>query len=82
MRNVRSYTRESVIGMWEVISEIMVKQKISQYELAKRMKVSRGTITELKKGRIKKPSFELACKIADALGVSLDELREENRNGV
>lgn len=41
------------------------------------MQVSPGTLTELKKGRIKKPSFDLMCKFADALGVSLDELREK-----
>ena len=39
------------------------------------MDVSTGMITELKMGRIKKTSFELACKIADALDINLDELR-------
>lgn len=34
-----------------------------------------GIITDLKKGRIKAPSFQLMVKIADALGVSLDIFR-------
>ena len=61
--------------MWELVEKILTEKNITQYELAKRMDVSTGTITELKMGRIKKPSFELACKIADALDINLDELR-------
>lgn len=65
-------------GVWKLVEKILIEKNITQYELAKRMNVSTGTITELKMGRIKKPSFELACKIADALDVSLNELRDEN----
>ncbi len=61
--------------MWELVEKILTEKNITQYELAKRMDVSTGTITELKMGRIKKTSFELACKIADALDINLDELR-------
>ena len=43
------------------------------------MKVHGSVITELKKGRIKKPSFELACKLADALGISVDDLRDDKK---
>lgn len=64
--------------MWKQVEKLLLLQKMTQYELAKKMEVSTGTITELKMGRIKKPSFELACKIADALEVSLDELRDKN----
>ncbi len=61
--------------MWNKVEQILIEKDISQYELAKRMGVSTGTITELKKGRIKKPSFELIQKIADALDVSMDRFR-------
>ncbi|WP_430606447.1 hypothetical protein IGJ55_002121 [Enterococcus sp. AZ170] len=63
--------------MWESVEKIITEKNITQYELSKKMKVSVSVITELKKGRIKKPSFELACKIADALEISLDQLRKE-----
>lgn len=63
--------------MWRIIESILKDKKMSQYELAKRMNVTTSTISELKLGRIKKPSFELVCKIADALEISLDELRGE-----
>ncbi|AZP96130.1 XRE family transcriptional regulator [Latilactobacillus curvatus] len=63
--------------MWKRIENIMQLNNINQRQLAKKMQVSPGTLTELKKGRIKKPSFDLMCKFADALGVSLEELREK-----
>jgi transcriptional regulator with XRE-family HTH domain len=62
--------------MWEIIEKILKEKDLKQEQLAKRMKVHSGTVSDLKKGRIKKPSFELMCKIADALEVSLDEFRK------
>ena len=61
--------------LWLKVKRILKQQELTQYQLAKKMNVSVSTITELKKGRINKPSFELMCKIADTLEVSLDELR-------
>lgn len=61
--------------MWNIVERLLNEKKMSQYELAKLMGVSTGTITELKKGRIKKPSFELIEKVADALEVSMDVFR-------
>ncbi|MCD2257549.1 helix-turn-helix domain-containing protein, partial [Lactobacillus sp. CC-MHH1034] len=42
---------------------------------ALQMNVYPSVLSELKQGRIKKPSFELMVKIADALDISLDEFR-------
>lgn len=61
--------------MWDIVERLLNEKNMSQYELAKLMGVSTGTITELKKGRIKKPSFELIEKVADALDVSMDVFR-------
>jgi transcriptional regulator with XRE-family HTH domain len=63
--------------MWDTIEKILKEKNLNQEQLSKRMKVHSGTISDLKKGRIKRPSFELMCKIADALEVSLDVFREE-----
>lgn len=63
--------------MWNKIEKIMNHEGLTQRQLAIRMGVSPGILTELKKSRIKKPSFELMCKFADALGVSLDDFRKE-----
>ncbi|EGO5154506.1 helix-turn-helix transcriptional regulator [Enterococcus faecalis] len=61
--------------MWSKIEKIMIERGMNQNQLAKNMGVRNGIITDLKKGRIKVPSFQLMVKIADALGVSLDVFR-------
>ena len=61
----------------ELVEREMKKKGYMQYQLAKKMGVSPSVITEQKKGNTKKPSFELMCKIADALEVSLDAFRKE-----
>lgn len=58
--------------MWVKIEKLLKEKEMTQYQLAKKMDVSVSTITELKKGRISKPSFELMCKISDALDVNLE----------
>lgn len=63
--------------MWNKIEKLLKEKQINQAELSRRMNLHTSTITDLKKGRIKKPSFELVCKIADALDVSLDDLRKD-----
>ena len=63
--------------MWDTIEKLLKEKNLNQEQLAKRMNVSSGTVSDFKKGRIKKPSFELMCKIADALEVSLDVFREK-----
>ena len=63
--------------MWDTIEKLLKEKNLNQEQLAKRMHVSSGTVSDFKKGRTKKPSFELMCKIADALEVSLDVFREK-----
>ena len=63
--------------MWDTIEKLLKEKNLNQEQLAKRMNVSSGTVSDFKKGRIKKPSFELMCKIADALEISLDVFREK-----
>lgn len=64
-----------MLDIWCKIEKSLKQNGLNQEQLAKRMNVHSGTVTDLKKGRIKKPSFELMCKIADALNVSLDYFR-------
>lgn len=61
--------------MWNKVEKIMKQKGLNQEQLAKKMNVHSGTISDLKMGRIKKPSFELMVKIANALEISLDEFR-------
>lgn len=64
----------------EVVREQLIKKGIKQSELVRRTGINKSVISSLKNGEINKPSFELVCKIADALEVSLDELRKEEPN--
>lgn len=63
-------------NMWPKIQKILNEQKITANCLSVLMgSKNNTTIYALKNGEIKKPSFELMEKIADALEVSLDEFR-------
>ncbi len=48
---------------------------LTAYALAKKSGVSKQTISNLESGRIHSPSWDVAGKLADALGVTLDDLR-------
>ena len=63
--------------MWTKIEEPLEARNMNQNQLAVKAGISAGIITDLKMGRIKKPSFDLMCKIADVLEVSLDEFRKD-----
>lgn len=63
--------------LWFEIESIMKVKGYNQTTLAKKMGVSQSVLSELKRGNIKKPSFELMCKVADALEVSLDSFRNK-----
>lgn len=67
--------------MWKKIEFEMKKRGLTQYELSKIMQVHPSVLTDLKKGRNKKPSFELMEKIADALNVSMDVFRKDDEDG-
>lgn len=62
--------------VWKIIEIRMSELGINQEQLAKRMKVHSGVVSDFKLGRIKKPSFELMCKFADALTLSLEDFRK------
>ncbi|CAI3504904.1 helix-turn-helix transcriptional regulator [Enterococcus cecorum] len=63
--------------MWRNIQKELERQNMTIYRLTKLTGVSRSLMYSLKNGKIKKPSFELMEKIADALDVSMDIFRKE-----
>lgn len=67
--------------MWKKIELELRKREMSIYQLTKLMGVSMSVMYEFKKGNIKKPSFELMEKIADALNVSMDVFRKDDEDG-
>lgn len=66
--------------MWEKIELELRKRNMTIYQLTKLMGVSMSVMYEFKKGNIKKPSFELMEKIADALNVSMDIFRKDDED--
>lgn len=78
-------TQHIVFGgvlMWKKIELELRKREMSIYQLTKLMGVSMSVMYEFKKGNIKKPSFELMEKIADALNVSMDIFRKDEDDGI
>ena len=63
--------------LWEKIECQLQKKEWSIYRLTKKAHLSENLLYELKSGRTKDLQFKSVCKIADALDISLDELREE-----
>lgn len=61
--------------MWEIIQEELKRQGMSAYRLSKITGLSQNTLQNYKNGH--EPSFSNVVKIADALGVSLDEFRSD-----
>lgn len=61
--------------LWFKIEKLLKERKMNQSQLARKADVNKTVVSALKNGKINKPSFELMCKIADALEVSLDDLR-------
>ncbi|NPV62904.1 MAG: helix-turn-helix transcriptional regulator [Methanotrichaceae archaeon] len=55
------------------IKELRARHDLTQEELAKMVGVRRETIVFLEKGRYN-PSLKLACKVARALGSSIEEI--------
>lgn len=55
--------------------ELLKEKGITQSELAEKINVRKSVINDILKGRNNNPSFYRMMKIADALGVSLDEFR-------
>lgn len=60
--------------MWEKIAYQLKKKGITKYRLAKLSGLSEETLTNIKLGRSKNPSFYTVYKIAKALDVSLEAL--------
>ena len=63
------------LTMWEVIEVHLMEQNMKPIELAEKAGISTGTLSDLKSGRLKNPSFKLLEKIADVLTIDMNEFR-------
>ncbi|WP_346962930.1 helix-turn-helix domain-containing protein [Ligilactobacillus pobuzihii] len=68
-----------MITVWNKIQRRLDELNMTANELANAIGAKHSSIIyHIKDGSSKKPSFELMCKIADALEVSLDYFREDH----
>lgn len=58
----------------EKIKQLRKKAGWSQQKLAEQASLSYNAITKIEQGAAKQPTIQTMVKIADAFGVSLDEL--------
>lgn len=56
------------------IKKLRKQKKLSQDKLARLANIPYNTLIKIESGRSSNPTFETLTKLADALGVSLDEL--------
>ena len=61
------------------VKELRKSAGWSQQKLAQYANLSYNMITKIEQGQAKYPSLQTAMKIADAFGISLDELAERKR---
>ena len=66
--------------MWDLVQNQLDKQSMSVYRLSKLTGIPNPTIFSYKNNGVE-PTFSNMVKIADALGVSLDEFRSDKGNG-
>ena len=56
------------------LKELRKKSGWSQQKLAEKASLSYNTITKIEQGAATKPTIQTMIKVADAFGISLDEL--------
>lgn len=61
--------------MFTRIYDVRTKLKVKQDELAKLSGVSQSQISKYEKGEVTNPSFDKLVRIAEALGVTVDDLK-------
>lgn len=57
------------------VKNIRESKGISRYQLSKISGVRESTLQQIENSESPNPTFRIVCKIADALQVSLDDLR-------
>jgi len=70
----------SSINLGKRIKEFRSKLNISQDQLAKKADIPFSTLVKIEAGYTPNPSMETLIKIADAFGITIDELIGRSKN--
>ena len=60
------------------LKKLRKQRKLSQEKLARLADISYNTIIKIETGKANNPTFETLSKLADAFGVSMDDLAGRN----
>lgn len=66
-------TKKNNSALGATIRELRKQKKLTQVELAQKIECSQAVVTAYENGH-KKPAIDTLAKLADALGVTLDQL--------
>jgi len=69
-------------NLGKIIKEFRSKLNMSQDQLAKKADIPFSTLVKIEAGYTRNPSMETLIKIADAFGISIDELVGRNKNSI
>jgi len=72
------YVGKSSKMLAQSIKKLRKQKKLSQEKLARLADISYNTIIKIETGKANNPTFETLSKLADAFGVSMDELTGRN----
>ncbi|MDD5503952.1 MAG: helix-turn-helix transcriptional regulator [Candidatus Omnitrophica bacterium] len=62
------------------VRKLRIKKRLAQEKLARLADISTATLVKIESGVAKEPTITTIMKIADALGVSIDELVGRSKN--
>lgn len=62
------------------VRRLFLESGMSQAEFCRRGNFSRAYVSMLLSGKVDNPKFDRACEIVDALGVTLEDLRDLMRS--
>ncbi len=61
------------------VREVREMKGISRYKLSRLSNVPASTLQSIENSKNPNPTFQVMCKIADALEITLDELRKHDK---
>ncbi|WP_205272283.1 helix-turn-helix domain-containing protein [Lactococcus taiwanensis] len=65
--------------LWLIIEEKLTEKNMSIYRLSKLSGVSTQSLSAIKLGQSKKPSFEIVVKIAEVLDIDLNQFKKKGK---
>lgn len=58
------------------LKEYLDEHNLTNYEVCKNAGIGQSTLSQFLTGKRKSLNFETACKLSDALGISLEKFKE------